>query len=158
MLAVSLAGGLFCWGLVYSKITTVPEIIVQKETRDISRYIERPTVEVVEVEKEVPVQLRHFGSEEELIEWLHADKTDELTYIEDRFECEDFSQTLMNNAVEDGLYMSFQVLKNYTRPETKEFIKGPHAINSTIIGNYIYFIDPQNDELWRAYVLEEETI
>ena len=52
----------------------------------------------------------------------------------------------------------FQVLMNYNRPETDEFIEGPHAINSTIIGNYIYFIDPQTDEFWVAYMLEKETI
>ena len=101
VLALSLAGGFFCWGLVYSKITTVPEILVQTVTRDFNHYIERPTVEVVEVEKvvekkvieevpvikyvevekEIPVKLEPFESEEALIEWLHADRTDKLPGI-----------------------------------------------------------------------------
>ena len=38
---------------------------------------------------------------------------------------------------------------------TEEVIRGPHAINSTIIGNDIYFIDPQTDDYWVAYVLEK---
>ena len=154
----------------------MPEVIVQTATKYINHYIERPIPEVVEtvvekkviekvpvvkyvaVEKEVPADLKQFESEEELIEWLNTDKTDELPYIRDLFECENFARTLMRHALEDGHYMSFQVLKNYTRPETEEFIEGPHAINSTIIGNYIYFIDPQTDEFWMAYMLEKETI
>lgn len=154
----------------------MPEIIVQTVTKYVNPYIERPAPEVVEtvvekkviekvpvvkyieVEKEVPAELKQFESEEELIEWLHTDKTDELPYIRDLFECENFARTLMRHALDDGHYMSFQVLKNYTRPETEEFIEGPHAINSTIIGNYIYFIDPQTDEFWVAYILEKETI
>jgi hypothetical protein len=166
--------GFFCWGLVYSKINTVPEVLVQPVTRYVNHYVERPTVEVVEtfvekriikqvpvvefieVEKEVLAPLRQFESEEELIKWLHIDKTDELPYIKDLFECENFSRTLMKHALEDGYYMSFQVLKNYSRPKTKEFVEGPHAVNSTIIGNYIYFIDPQNDEFWIAYLMEQE--
>ena len=152
----------------------MPETTVRTVTKYVNHYTERPTVEVVEtvvekkviekvpvieyveVEKEVPAEIKQFESEEALIKWLHIDKTNELPYIRDLFECENFSRTLMRHAQEDGYHMSFQVLKNYTRPDTKEFIKGPHAINSTIIGNYIYFIDPQNDELWIAYMMEQE--
>ena len=176
LLALALAGGSFCWGLVYSKIKMAPEIIVQTVTKDVSHYVEKPTIEVietfvekkvieevpvvqyVEVEKEVPAKLKQFESEEELIEWLHIDKTDESPYIRNLFECENFARTLMRHTLENGHLMSFQVLKNYTRPDTKEFIEGPHAINSTIIGNDVYFIDPQTDEFWVAYVLEKETI
>jgi hypothetical protein len=171
---MTLAGSIFCWGFVYNRNITIPEVIVQPVTRYVNYYTEKPRVEVietlvekkvikevpvveyVEVAKEVPLELREFESEEELTEWLHADRTDGLPYIKDLFECENFSRTLMRHALEDGYYMSFQVLKNYTRPDTKEFIKGPHAINSAIIGNYIYFIDPQNDELWIAYMMEQE--
>jgi hypothetical protein len=117
-----------------------------------------PVVKYVEVEKKVPAEFKQFESEEELTEWLQIDKTDESPYIKNLFECENFARTLMRHALDEGHYMSFQVLKNYTRPDTKEFIEGPHAINSTIIGNYIYFIDPQTDDCWVAYVLEKETI
>jgi hypothetical protein len=172
VLALALAGGFFCWGLVYSKLTLTPEIVVHTVTKNVNHCIEIPTVEVVEtlvekkvieevsvieyveVQKEVPLELREFASEQELAEWLAADKTDELPYIKDIFECENFARSLMKHALNNGHYMSFQVLKNYTRPDTKEFTEGPHAINSTIIGNYVYFIDPQTDEYWTAYKLE----
>ena len=174
ILALALAGGFFCWGQVYSKLTLEPEIIVHTVTKSVDRYTEVPTVEVietfvekkvieqvpfieyveVEIEKEVPIELQEFESEEELAEWLSNDKTDELPYIKDIFECENFARSLMKHALEDGRYMSFQVLKNYTRPKTKEFTEGPHAINSTIIGNYIYFLDPQTDDYWIAFKLE----
>ncbi len=176
LLALALAGGSFCWGMVYSKISATPEIIVRTVTKDVSRCIEKPTIEVVEnviekkiveevpvveyveVEKEVTAELKQFTSEEELKEWLLDDQTDELPYIRDLFECENFARTLIKHALADGHYISFQVLKNYTRPDTKEFIEGPHAINSAIIGNYIYFIDPQTDEFWTAYILENESV
>jgi hypothetical protein len=174
ILALALAGGSFCWGLVYSKITMEPEVVVRTVTKDVCHYVEQPTVEVIEkfVEKKVvekvpvieyvevekvPAELKQFESEEELAEWLNADKTDELPYIKDLFECENFARTLMRNALGNGHYISFQVLKNYTRPDTREFTEGPHAINSTIIGNYIYFIEPQTDDFWVAYALEKDT-
>ena len=80
-LALALAGGFFLWGLVYCKINATPKLIVRTVTKDVSRYIERPSIEVVEtvVEKkvieEVPVieyvskQKRFAGiSEKTLIE------------------------------------------------------------------------------------------
>ena len=174
LLALALASVCFCWGLVYSKTNLTPVTVVQTVTKNSKQYIEKPTdrvvevvvekkvieevpvIEYVEVEKEVPTKLQQFESEKELRQWLDSDKTDELPYIRDLFECENFARTLMKHALEDGYYMSFQVLKNYRRPDTREFTEGPHAINSTIVGNYIYFIDPQNDELWVAYALEQE--
>jgi hypothetical protein len=176
LLALALAGGFFCWGLVYSKVTLVPETIIHTVTKNVNRYKEIPTVEVIEtlvekkvieevpvieyieieIEKEIPLELEEFESEEEMVEWLNTDKTNELPYIKDIFECENFARTLMKHSLEEGYYISFQVLKNYTRPKTKEFIEGPHAINSAIIGNYIYFIDPQSDDYWIAYKLENE--
>ena len=149
--------------MVYGETNTSPEIIIQKVTRsevpetvsDKQITEKAPVVEYIEVEKEVPVELKQFESEEALIEWLDIDRTNDLPYIKDVFECEHFAQTLMKNTLRGGHHMSFQVLKNYRRPDTKEFIEGPHVINSTIIGNYIYFIDPQTDELWIAYLLEK---
>lgn len=174
LLTLALAGGSFCWGIVYSKATMVPETVVPTVTKNINCDKESPVVEVietlvekkviekvpvieyVEIEKEVPLKLKEFECEEELVAWLNTDKTNELPYIKDLFECENFARTLMKHALEEGYYMSFQVLKNYTRPKTKEFIEGPHAINNTIIGNNTYFIDPQTDEYWIAYKLESE--
>jgi hypothetical protein len=172
LLVVALAGNFFCWGLIYHEIGAVPEII----GRTIMGYINQsavkpevvntvtekiiiekvPVIEYVEIEKEVPAELKQFESEEALTAWLDADKTNELPYIKDLFECENFARTLIRHALREGYYLSFQVLKNYTRPDTNEFIAGPHAINSTIIGNVIYFIDPQTDDFWLAYVLENE--
>jgi hypothetical protein len=177
LLALSLAAGSFCCGLVYSRARLAPETTVPTVTSNASQYagIDKPDVEVVEkyvekkvvetvpvieyveVAKEVPLELEQFKSVDELTDWLRADKTDELPYIKDLIECENFARMLMTNTLRSGHYMSFQVVKNYTRPDTGEFIAGPHTINNTIIGNYIYFIDPQTDECWAAYVLEKDT-
>ena len=89
ILVLALAGGFFCWGQVYSKLTLEPEIIVHTITKSVDRYTEVPTVEVietfvekkvieqvpvieyveVEIEKEVPIELQEFESEEELAEF-----------------------------------------------------------------------------------------
>jgi hypothetical protein len=170
VLALALAGNFFCWDLIYQKIDVVSETLVQtvKEYIDqpapkpevtetvVEKTIEVPVTKYVEIEKEVPAELKQFESEEELAAWLDTDKTNELPYIKDLFECENFARTLIRHALREGYYLSFQVLKNYTRPDTNEFIAGPHAINSIIIGNVIYFIDPQTDDFWPAYVLENE--
>ena len=160
--------------MTYGKSSAAPEPAVRTVTEYVDRYIEIPSVEVVEtvvekkiikevpfieyieIEKEVPVELKPFESEAELAAWLDTDRTNELPYIKDLFECENFALTLINHALKDGHHLSFQVLKNYTRPDTSEFTKGPHAVNSAIIGNDIYFIDPQTDEFWVAYILERE--
>lgn len=172
LLALALTAGFFCWGLVYSQLYAEPEVIILTTTKYINHYTEVPVVEKVEtfvekrvikevpviryieVEKEVPVELQEFATEEDLATWLNNDKTDELPYIRDLFECENFARTLIRHALEDNYSVYFQVLKNYTKPDTREFTEGPHAINSAIIGNYIYFIDPQTDEFWVAYKLE----
>ena len=51
------------------------------------------------------------------------------------YDCDDYAVALVYNALSDGYSVSLQVEDN-------------HMLNSTVIGNNIYFIEPQNDKVW----------
>jgi hypothetical protein len=86
------------------------------------------------------VQPREFESLDELRAWLAKDDTDNTLYIFGSgclgtYDCDDYAVALVYNAFFDGYSISLQV-------------EGDHMLNSTIIGNNIYFIEPQNDKVW----------
>lgn len=81
-----------------------------------------------------------FGSVGELKAWLAQDDADSTLYIYGsgcilEYDCDDYAVALARNALADGYDVSLQ-------------IEGTHMLNSTIIGNNIYFIEPQNDKVW----------
>jgi hypothetical protein len=83
---------------------------------------------------------KNFPSLEALQDWLAEDDTDSHEYIEEEFDCDDFALMLQQHAFEDGYKIDLQYSDN----------DDLHAMNSTIIGNYLYFIEPQNDEVTLA--------
>jgi hypothetical protein len=81
-----------------------------------------------------------FSSVDELKAWLAQDDTDSTIYIFgtgclSKYDCDDYAVALERNALLDGYLVSLQIENN-------------HVLNSTIIGNEIYFIEPQTDEVW----------
>lgn len=81
-----------------------------------------------------------FESLAELEAWLAQDETDTTLYIYGsgcilEYDCDDYAVALSRNALADGYSVSLQ-------------IEGNHMLNSTIIGNNVYFIEPQTDEVW----------
>jgi len=91
---------------------------------------------------------REFQSLDELKSWLAEDNTNAIhlisgeyawegTWVDPDYDCDDYATTLMRNALEDGYLVSTQI-SVFTQ----------HMLNSTIIGNRIYFIEPQTDEVW----------
>jgi len=83
---------------------------------------------------------REFESVDELKAWLAEDDTDSTLYIFGKgclgcYDCDDYATALVYNALYDGYSVSTQIVGN-------------HMLNSTIIGNEIYLIEPQNDEVW----------
>ena len=83
---------------------------------------------------------REFESLAELKAWLAEDDTDCTIYIFGSgclaaYDCDDYATALVQNAFSDGYLVSTQVVGN-------------HMMNSTIIGNKVYFIEPQTDEVW----------
>jgi hypothetical protein len=75
---------------------------------------------------------RQFNSVEELKAWLAGNDIDKREYIEFTYDCDDFAQDLMLAALEDGYLISTELWSC-------------HMLNSTIIGNNIYTIEPMTD-------------
>ncbi len=134
------------------------EVVKWKEPEKEVIYLEaEPIIDTVEVVVEVPVELRNFESTEELEEWLednHIDYAIMLYMGGKKFDCDDYALRLIKDAKADGFQLWFQVLPpNYKRPDTRERITKSdeaHALCSAIIGNGLYFIEPQTDEYWFA--------
>ena len=83
---------------------------------------------------------KEFKSFDELKAWLARDDTDNTLYIFgagciSNYDCDDYAVALKRNALLDGYSVSLQIESN-------------HMLNSTIIGDKIYFIEPQSDEVW----------
>jgi len=83
---------------------------------------------------------KEFKSLDELKAWLAQDDTDNTLYIFGdgclaNYDCDDYAVALERNALRDGYSVSLQ-------------IGHKHMLNSTIIGDKIYFIEPQSDEVW----------
>ena len=83
---------------------------------------------------------REFKSVDELKAWLAQDDTESTLYIFgaaclSNYDCDDYAVALERNALLDGYAVSLQ-------------IENDHVLNSTVIGNEIYFIEPQSDEVW----------
>jgi len=117
------------------------------EYRDITHYIDREVVQEVIVEK--PIELREFTSLEELKAWLGEDDTDEYVYLlagedgvlrtSDKYDCDDYALQLQRRAAKSGFLMSATIIEKQGKP---------HMINLANIGNDIYYIEPQTDEVW----------
>ncbi len=89
---------------------------------------------------EYRAQPREFVSLDELKAWLGKDDTESTLYIFGAgfltgYDCDDYATALVQNALSSGFLISTQIV-------------GDHMLNSTIIGNEIYFIEPQNDKVW----------
>ncbi len=144
-------------GIAYGRKTFEPQVeyVEVPEIRTVDQYITEIKEVVVEkeviVEKEIIVEktaeLREFASLEELEEWLANDTTNALhlifggeegLIINPSFEdCDDYAYALQKAAERDGFRISVQI-------DTR----GQHALNSVFIGNNVYFIEPQTDEVW----------
>lgn len=75
---------------------------------------------------------RQFTSVEELEAWLTDNDIDKREYVEFTYDCDDFARDLMIAALEDGYLVSTELWSC-------------HMLNSTIIGNDIYTIEPMTD-------------
>lgn len=82
---------------------------------------------------------KQFESLDALKAWLALDNTDSVLYIFGSgrlisYDCDDYAVALVYNALQAGYSVSTQIV-------------GGHMLNSTIIGNEVYFIEPQTDEV-----------
>ena len=134
----------FCAGGLFGQATFEPQVIVEHEVvyqiETITETVYRVETEIVEVEK----SLRHFDSLFELGEWLAP-----ITIWSG--DCEDFALGLQGLALDDGFIVDFEVIypNEYNKlfKEHKLGVNTVHAINLVIIGNEVYYIEPQTKEI-----------
>ena len=96
--------------------------------------------------------LRYFKSTSELKSFLVTDLTNLEFYREDTNDCDDIARHLQKRAADAGYIMNLQVLNSteYEKLFGKK-ISSNHMICSTMIGDSIYFVEPQNDKI--VYVM-----
>lgn len=128
------------------------------ELRDKNDELRRDNHELKENGK-----LRYFESTDELKAFLEESDVDQRIYIAAEqdfrnYDCEDFAIALRDAALSKGFHMNIQALWRYRRPDTGELIttggSEGHALNSAIINNELYFIEPQTDAFWLAAYLD----
>ena len=117
------------------------------EYRDIIRYVDREVIKEVIVER--PIELREFTSVEELKTWLAEDDTDQYVHLvagkdgicqpSDKYDCDDYALQSQREAAKSGFLISATIVNESGRP---------HMINLACIGNNIYYIEPQTDQVW----------
>jgi len=149
------SGLVFCAGGYVGQVTFEPQVIVDHQT--VCRVVETVKYKPVEVERviveqvEVSKELHYFESLDELEQWLSGVSI----FASD---CDDFAIELQRKALKDGYIVSFEIIfpKEYNSLfKQKRLPSGiVHAINLTIIGNEVYYIEPQTHEIAFAAYLD----
>lgn len=136
----------FCGGGFVGQATLEPKIEVEYKTKTVYYPVE--VVKVKEVE--IPQQLRQFNDLEELVAWLDGVNI----WASD---CDDFALELQGRALRDGYIISFEVIypNEFNRLFSQKLKADTiHAINLVVIGNEVYYIDPQAKEIAFAIYLD----
>ncbi|MFC1934749.1 PleD family two-component system response regulator [Chloroflexota bacterium] len=124
---------------------------VIKEVPIVEKQIEYRAV-VTQVVKEVtvekPIEQGEFSSKEDLEKWLAEDDAETTLFrfvvddgtevSSDEYDCDDYALALQRRANKDGYQMSVTIIRKHGQL---------HMINLAVIGNDVYYIEPQNDEV-----------
>lgn len=163
----------FFIGAYVGQVTFEPRTVTiyETETKTKVEYqaIETTIVKDKYIERivETPIQLRNFDNLKQLSQWLkdthviaiHAQIVDpETGYLIKKPDCDDYALKLQQKALADGYVMSFEIIQpsEYnTLFKDKQLPSGSlHAINLVIIGNEVYYIEPQTHEVVLAAHLD----
>jgi len=137
-------------------LVTETKVEYQPVVRTMVEYVDRPVpvVRYVERVEKVPIELRDFSDLEELKRWLEDKMNVTTIYFQlpsTEVDCDDYALDMQHKALADGYIMSFEVIG---RSEYNALFKAKlpdsqslHAINSAIIGNDVYYIEPQTGEV-----------
>lgn len=142
MKALLIAIGVFVFfvGGIVGQATFEPQVIVEHHTEIVYETIEKTLTEVIEVEK----PLRHFESIGELQRFLEPISI----WAGD---CEDYAFQMQSLARAEGYIIDFEVIypEEYNHLFRKTKIKPwiVHAINLAIVGEKVYYIEPQSKEV-----------
>jgi len=147
--------------VVYEPVEKVVEkTVYQPVEKVVEKTVYQPIEKVIIKNIEIPKQLNHFTSVNELRHWL--DNISEINIGFDvvnketgqvikKYDCDDYAMKLQERALNDGYIMSFEVIHDEeynTLFQKKKLPDGSiHAINSVIIDNEVYYVEPQNFEI-----------
>lgn len=148
LLIIGVLALVFCAGGYLGQSTCITLTIYQVIEKVVPA--EQVVVERVVVEQvEVLVKLHDFESLEKLEQWL--EETPIQIRLGGNLDCDNYALGLQQKALKDGYLMSFEAIwaDEYNRLfKTMKLSPGDlHAINSVIIGNDVYYIEPQTLEV-----------
>lgn len=132
---------------LHSEIEPEPKVLTVTEIEYVPKveYVYVTVEEEVQVIKEIPTELRQFQSEDELREWLEEQKQATTWLDFGDLICVDYASAFVELARGDGFDINFQVMSIH--PKSGRVIRS-HALCNTIIGDKVYFIEPQTYEYW----------
>lgn len=154
--------------VVYKPFDRVIRSVVYKPVDRVKESIViRPVEKVVIKNVETPQPLYHFQNLAELEQWLgNSGQLDirfnvaeeETGQLIKEFDCDDYALRLQDEALRDGYIISFEVIRSEEYNDLfkqKRLPRGAiHAVNSVIVGNEVYYIEPQTDEIVFAAYLD----
>ena len=142
--------------VTYTPVEKVIETVVYKPVdKIVYTEVEKPVVKKVEIAR----PLTYFENINELKQWLSDvnlvqigfNVIDQNNHNITKFDCDDYARNLQDKALQDGYIISFEVIRaseyNSTFKEKKIPSGAIHAVNSAIIGNEVYYIEPQTREI-----------
>ena len=136
LLCIIIVGSFFYIGYCQKQLWDIEEVLANLKAEFNVQALELELVQKgLEEEQAQPNDVRYFESLDEFKDWLAEDKTDTRCYSED-FNCLDFALMLQSNALEDGYLISLE------SPPIAN-----HWLNSVYIGDSIYLVEPQRDEV-----------
>jgi len=144
----------------YGAVGSLVERVVYKPTEKvIERVLYEPVERTILNRIENPKSLRYFQDLEELERWLENVEVQDISSdVMDKginqgvksFDCDDYALKLQERALGDGYMMSFEVIHSSEYSDLFQQGQIPdgtiHAINSVIIGNEVYYIEPETHE------------
>ena len=142
--------------MVYTPVEKVIETVVYEPVEKIVyKPVEEPVIKEIEVQR----SLLQFESLAKLKQWLsnvklidiHFTVVNEIGNSVQKFDCDDYARRLQDWALQEGYIISFEVIHhteyNSLFTQKKLPVGAIHAINSVIIGNAVYYIEPQTQEV-----------
>jgi len=171
LVAVTILVLAFFIGAYVSRDRIEPQTILVTETKihyqivekPIVQYVDKPipVVEYSERVERVPVELRNFNDLDELKQWLEnkmSVTTIRLQSPANEVDCDDYAREMQNAALADGYIVSFEVIGmseyNALFKTKLPHSQTLHAVNLAIIGNDVYYIEPQTGEIAFAVHLD----
>lgn len=155
---------IFLAGAYLGQATQGPQVIIAYEIHTVDKVTgevaHEPGETVIFNRIENSNPLRNFQDLEELQRWLENTKVHDIgSDVADKeinqsiksFDCDDYALKLQKKALRDGYIVSFEVIHPSEYGDLFKQGQIPegtiHAINSVIIGNEVYYIEPKTNEI-----------